>query len=102
MRFHDITDFVPALGSTETTITGEPERDTVALKTGPKKVKLEQVTTRQCSEANRWIILQLLSEGTLLYGNGALYIQNTIHVSELATVYTWQSVLQCDRAYRKA
>jgi hypothetical protein len=55
----------------------------------------------QWSAANVRILLELLREGTLQTQQIFDYLAYTVHISELAGVYKWVSVLQYDNAYRQ-
>ena len=56
----------------------------------------------QWSAANLRIMFTLIREEKLQQGNLFQYLAYTVKVSEMAQVYTWQSILLYDQAYRKA
>ena len=102
-KYLDITEFVQELGPemSEEEVMGESDGGKIIFRTGPKKVKLENVTPMQWSAANMRILIELIRKGTMKDGDIFDYIAYTVKTSELAGTYLWQSILLFDRAYRQ-
>ena len=89
------------MGEQKEHVFGEGEGPHVVLKTGRKKVPLEQISPMQWSCANVKILLELLRRGHLQETAMFDYLAYTVKIGELAESYTWGSILQYDRAYRQ-
>ena len=99
-KYKDIVDYVEESEPVEE-IVGQAEGTQVIVRSGARRIKLEQVSPMQWSAANLRIMIDLLREGQLQPHSILDYVAYTIKVSSLATPYTWPSVLQWDRAYRR-
>lgn len=98
--FHDITDFVTGMVEEEIIVGGSGSQQ-IVLKTGPKKIKLENVSLAQWSVANLGILYKLIEEGKLNSHNILDYLSYTTKVCQLVQRFNLVSVLLYDREYRK-
>jgi hypothetical protein len=85
---------------TEEQVLGVDGSVKLILKTGPKKVKLQSVSPAQWIMANARIMQQLIKHGVLSGQSVIDYINYTAKIGELATRYSWHSVLGYDEEYR--
>ena len=98
--YYDITDFVADNTEGETLIAGNSSQE-VIFRSGPQKVKLENVTLAQWSVANLAILYKLAGEGKLHAGNILDYLSYTTKICQLAQKYSLISLWLYDREYRK-
>ena len=99
-KYKDIVDYVQEESDPVEEIVGQAEGAQVIVRSGAKREQ-EQVSPMQWSTANLRILIDLLREGQLQPQSILDYLAYTIKVSSLATLYTWPSVLQWDRAYHR-
>ncbi len=72
----------------------------IVVKTGVKKLKLEGISPAQWIGANARIMADLLRQGRLLPHQVPLYLSYTAKIGDLALRYSWLSVLSYDAEYR--
>ena len=97
----DITDYVQTTGQeVEEVLSGSGDRQ-IILKSGPKKIQLENVRPMQWMAAHLKIMMELLYSGRLKQESLYDYIAYTIKISELAESHLWPSVMMFDRRYRE-
>ena len=99
--YYDITDFVP--GDSGGTAHAESVLGTSSDIARPfgRKNKLQSVIPQQWAVANSAIMAKLIQDGLLGTAGISQYLNYTYKVGDLGQAYSWQSVLSCDRAYRK-
>lgn len=100
-KFKDICDYVDDNSTIQEDILGKGGDTEVVVRSNIRRIKLEQVLPMQWSAANIKILMDLLREGELPVNQIFDYLAYTVKVSSLAANYTWPSILQWDRAYRK-
>ena len=98
--YYDITDFVADNTEGETLIPGNSSQE-VIFRSGPQKVKLENVSLAQWSVANLAILHKLVGEGKLHAGNILDYLSYTTKICQLAQKNSLISLWLYDREYRK-
>ena len=97
----DITDYVQTTGQeVEGVLSGSGDRQ-IILKSGPKKIQLENVRPMQWVESHLKIMMELSYSGQLKQESRYEYIAYIIKISELAESHLWPSVMIFDRRYRE-
>ena len=93
-----IADFIPGGAKTEEIDLGGA---TIKLKEGRSRLKLDQISPSQWITANARIMGQLRSSGSLGPEEVTDYLAYTAKIGELASRYTWTSVVLYDNDYRE-
>ena len=78
----------------------EQDGQSIIVKTGAKKLKLENINPAQWISANARIMAELLKQGKLQQHQIPLYLSYTPKIGDLALRYARQSVLAYDNEYR--
>ncbi len=102
ITYHKILDFVSVADGQTDQVVGEEGAMQLVIKSNVQvKPKLTEVTPSQWQVANSRICATLLSEGKL--GGASLmgYLAHQAKVGELASRYTWTSVMLWDDEFRK-
>ena len=81
-------------------VLSEQDGQSIIVKTGAKKLKLENISPAQWISANARIMAELLRQGKLQQHQIPLYLSYTAKIGDLALRYAWQSVLAYDNEYR--
>ena len=100
-----IVDFVPNIAheeSTEEEIGHGENGTTIFVRKTKKKLTPQEVSPAQWITANARIQFELMSSGTLNDEDVTDYLGYTAKIGQYATLYTWQSVMAFDAAYRQS
>ena len=102
VKYLDIVDFVRAFDSAyERVIAGDAEHEQLIIRTGQLKPKLENISPLQWMGASIRIMRELLAKGQLKNTDIDYYLGYMEKIGDLASKYTWQSLLVYDREYRR-
>jgi hypothetical protein len=101
--FYDIPDFVTGCNQLEEIVMDSSALGPqLVLKSGPAKVKLDQISQTQWSIANIAILHKLIEDGSISNMDQVLDYQSfTVRILQLTQRFTLHSVLVYDREYRK-
>lgn len=98
-----VIDFASDLGGSRDQseqVLSEQDGQSIVVKSGAKKLKLESISPAQWIGANARIMAELLRLGKLQYGQIPYYLGYTAKIGDLALRYSWLSVLHHDNEYR--
>lgn len=98
----DIVDYLRQYEApSEQILMGSDGDQQVVLRSGSAKPKLEQVTPLQWMGASIRIMRELITKGSLKVTDCDSYLSYMEKLSDFASKYTWPSILQYDREYRR-
>ncbi len=99
-----IVDFVPKLDDlhVEEELAHSADGTTMYVRKGPKRIQAHEVSPAQWIVANARIQHALMTSGDLPPHDIADYLGYTAKIGHYATLYTWQSVMNFDCAYRQS
>ena len=95
-----VTDHLPSPPPSERVLFSDGD-ERVVLHSGVGKPRLESTTPLQWMRASIKIMRELVARGDLALHDINAYLNYMEKIAELATKYTWQSLLVYDREYRK-
>lgn len=81
-------------------VLSEHDGQSIVVKSGTKKLKLDNISPAQWIGANARILAELLRQGRLQYHQVPQYLGYTAKIGDLALRYSWLSVLFYDNEYR--
>lgn len=81
-------------------VLSEHDGQSIVVKSGSKKLKLDNISPAQWIGANARILAELLRQGRLQYHQVPQYLGYTAKIGDLALRYSWLSVLFYDNEYR--
>ena len=97
----DIVDFVRGNSGLPERVLYSGDGEQLVLTRESTKLRLEQVSPSQWMAASLWILRELVACRDLAPFDLSLYSWYLEKVSDLASKYTWASVLSYDKEYRK-
>jgi hypothetical protein len=102
-KYRSIVEYIPkgARQSAESAEEHEMAPGIVLSLSGGKRIKLDSVTPAQWVSANACILADILKRDNPGPHTAIDYMSDTTKIGELATQFTWKSVIQFDDQYRE-